>query len=373
MALVFRRLITSTALLSGTLWCAPTWAAAPAAPASGAAPHAINANDTSDAPETPRDAYLARLIEALGHDDSFKVRLQAAVLLGRSKDHRALEPLLLALANDTHYTVRAAAATALGNLTELRSIVPLLQHMASDADPFVREESQVALKKFAPAVALPYVMAAFGSEDPAVRRQVIVHISHETPSQVEGVLIKALGDVPEVSLVAADTLTHVVAPDETLRILTNAVQNRDPLVRKGGVEVLHSLNSAAATHIILDVYERDMEVDEVRDATRDALRDLRRFLPMQDIVSEANSTDKQVRVRALKLLGVLGGDSAKESLTEALAADDPYIRGTAVMGLRDLGNPDVIPMLEKLAEDPLNQRILNLIRHTVKQLSKKRE
>ncbi|HET6347287.1 MAG TPA: HEAT repeat domain-containing protein, partial [Myxococcota bacterium] len=64
--------------------------------------------------DASRDTYLQRLIEALERDDSYKVRLQATVLLGKSKDPRAVEPLLTALNVDAHPTVRAAAATALG-------------------------------------------------------------------------------------------------------------------------------------------------------------------------------------------------------------------------------------------------------------------
>ncbi|HSI03205.1 MAG TPA: HEAT repeat domain-containing protein, partial [Myxococcota bacterium] len=59
-----------------------------------------------------REAYVQRLIDALSHDDAFKVRLQAAVLLGRSNDDRAAPALISALASDAHYTVRAASATA---------------------------------------------------------------------------------------------------------------------------------------------------------------------------------------------------------------------------------------------------------------------
>lgn len=343
---------------------------AAAAPALDAKPSpASNPNRATD---STRDAYLSRLIDALSHDESFKVRLQAAVLLGRSKDSRAVEPLLQALGNDADYTVRAAAATALGHLGELRAVAPLLSHLAADSDAFVRSEAAAALAQFPRASALPYVMAAYAAEDPAVRKQVIQFIAVEPVPSAEGVLIRALGDTPDVMAVTAGLLAKM-STDDALRILLAAVQHRDPDVRRGAVTVLHAMGSREATTLILEVYERDIEVDEVRDATRLALRDLRRFLPMPQILAEAGAADKHVRARALKLLGVLGGETAQQSLTQALAADDTYIRGTAVMALRDLGNPEVIPVLEKLAEDPANQRILHLIRHTLKQLRKRRD
>ena len=47
--------------------------------------------------EKKAETYFLRLIEALKSDTSYKVRLQAAVFLGRSEDDRAFEPLVAAL------------------------------------------------------------------------------------------------------------------------------------------------------------------------------------------------------------------------------------------------------------------------------------
>ena len=54
-----------------------------------------------------------------------------------------------------------------------------------------------------------------------------------------------------------------------------------------------------------------------------------------------------------------------------IADQDVYLRGTAVMAMAELGDPKVVPSLEKLEADPANQRILHLVRHTLKQLRKK--
>jgi HEAT repeat protein len=96
-------------------------------------------------------------------------------------------------------------------------------------------------------------------------------------------------------------------------------------------------------------------------------------LPQAPLLEEAGAPDKHVRAHALKQLGVLGGSEAEIALLEALGADDTYIRGTAVLALRDFGDPGVIPRLERMAEDPSNGRILALVRHTLKQLRTKRD
>ena len=330
--------------------------------------------EESDAapPEATRDAYVQRLIEALNHDDAYKVRLQAAVLLGRSKDSRAVEPLLAALSNDSEGTVRAAAATALGNLGQPRAISPLMQRLALDSQTFVREAAAAAVRRFPRDKALPYVMSTYGSEDPAVRKQVLLYMTSEPSAMMEPVLISALGDDGEVFAPAAQAVLRM-PPEEALHLLSAGVRHRDPSVRRGAVQVLRTLATAEATQIILDVYERDIEVDEVRNATRQALRDLRRYLPLQQVLNDVASQDRHERAHALKLLGVLGGEPAQAAIMQALHADDVYIRGTAVLALGELGDPTGIPPLEKFADDPANQSILGVVRKALKQLKEHRE
>lgn len=314
---------------------------------------------------------LDRLTKALRTDASFKVRLQAAVLLGRADDGRAVEPLIGALSSDEHYTVRAASATALANLNEPRAISHIIKRIATDTDPFVREEASHALSKYEPEDALPYVVATYGSDDPAVRKEAVRYLLAEAPTgAAESVLVRALGDLPEIfSAVKAAALE--MPSDESMRFLTVALDHRDPGVRQGAVRVLHEIGDAPAAKLILTVYERDIEADGVRKATRLALRDLRSHLPMTQIVSDAKSNpQKHARARALMLLGAIGGTDAEKVLLSALSDQDVYLRGTAVMAMAKLGDPGVVPSLEKLEADPANQRILHLVRHAIKQLRK---
>ncbi|MEE8408405.1 MAG: HEAT repeat domain-containing protein [Myxococcota bacterium] len=329
-----------------------------------------------DEGETPlataeKENQLMRLIEALRTDASFKVRLQAAVLLGRADDSRAVEPLISTLSSDEHYTVRAASATALANLNEPRAISHIIKRIATDTDPFVREEATHALGKYDPEDALPYVVATYGSDDPAVRKEAVAYLLAEASTGgAEPVLVKALGDLPEIFF-AVEKAALEMPSDESTRFLTVALDHRDPGVRQGAVRVLHKIGDANAAKLILTVYERDIEADGVRTATRRALRDLRSHLPMTQIVADAQSNpQKHARARALMLLGAIGGADAEKVLLTALRDQDVYLRGTAVMAMAKLGDSDVVPSLEKLEADPANQRILHLVRHAIKQLRK---
>jgi HEAT repeat protein len=320
--------------------------------------------------EAQPEGYIEKLIQALTADDSYKVRLQAAVFLGRSDDDRAVEPLIRVLTADEHYTVRAAAATALANLEEPRAISHIVRAAALDPDTFVREEAGRALRKYDREEVLPYVVATYGSEDARVRREVVSYLAEGPFDAAEIVFVRALGDTPEIYDIAKTAVVGLQDPPK-LRFLSAAVEHRDAGVRRGAIQILHALGTKEATDVILKVYERDIEVDQVRSATREALRDLRRFLPVEQIVTSAvNDSDKHARARSIKLLGVIGGADAHKALLTTLADEEIYLRGTAVMALRELGDPDAIEPLEKLLQDPANQRIALQIRTAVKHLKK---
>lgn len=319
------------------------------------------------------DTQLQNLVEALQHNSSFKVRLQAALFLGRSKDKRAFDPLVAALASDEHYTVRAAAATALSNLQNPRAISHIIKRIATESDPFVRDEAQKALHKYDRSVALPYVAVTFSNDNVDVRKRVVMYLAESPSEESRPVLVRALGDRPAVFEVGKEAILNL--PMETgLGLLEAALDHRDAEVRRGAVRVLREMGTAEAAQLVLQVFERDIEADGVRRETRKALRDLRGHLDVDRMVQDALANPhKHVRGKSIKLLGVVGGDAAKKVLLESLSNPDIYLRGTAVMALAELGDPGVMSALEKLEVDPANQRILHLVRHALKQLKKKRD
>lgn len=320
-----------------------------------------------------RDKYLEKLIHALTRDDNYKVRLQAAVLLGRSGDARAIDPLVTALGADEHFTVRAASATALANLGEAKAIAHIIKRMAVDNDAFVRDEAARALDKYDRATALPYVVAVYnGSDDERVRRIVIEYVADDVDVAAEPVLERALGDSDAILTVARGAVLGM-EKTRALEFLRRAVTHREPSVRKGAVQLLRAVKTAEAAQAILGVFEKDVEVEDVREEARRSLRELREFMPVAPLVQDAQSGGtRAVRVRALKLLGVLGGSEAEKVLVQALDDRDDYVRGNAVISMQFLGSQAVVPALEKLANDPArNERILPLVRTTLRQLREK--
>lgn len=98
----------------------------------------------------PPPGKVDELCRALLEDTNYKVRVQAALVLGRLGDIRAVGPLTSALA-DTNKTVRAIAAQALGQIADGAAIEPLRALLKRESDPFVKAQTEKALAALATA------------------------------------------------------------------------------------------------------------------------------------------------------------------------------------------------------------------------------
>jgi hypothetical protein len=116
----------------------------------------------------PRAPQISDVEDSLANDPSYKVRVDAAIVLGRLGQPRSL-PVLVAALRDPHPSVRASAAYALGRfpspiaraaVTEaLRDPAPVVRHMAQEAvrhlggvdESAPREPGQAAIHRRAPA------------------------------------------------------------------------------------------------------------------------------------------------------------------------------------------------------------------------------
>jgi HEAT repeat protein len=84
------------------------------------------------------------LAQRLKHADDFRVRVQAALELGKSMSLEAVEPLVAGL-DDANASVRAASAAALKNLGDVRALAPLKEHRG-DKSGAVRAQVAQSIK-----------------------------------------------------------------------------------------------------------------------------------------------------------------------------------------------------------------------------------
>jgi len=89
------------------------------------------------------------LCHTLTSDPSWRVRLQAAVVLGKLRDTQSIPSLLRALA-DENETVRGLSAQVLGEIGDATLIAALERAHRSDSSAFVRNRAGEALKKLRP-------------------------------------------------------------------------------------------------------------------------------------------------------------------------------------------------------------------------------
>jgi hypothetical protein len=89
------------------------------------------------------------LSRMLLEDASYKVRLQAALLLGKLGDKTAVSPLVKAL-GDENRTVRGMAAQSLGRLGASEAASALKGTLQRERDPFVRGQIEKALAALGP-------------------------------------------------------------------------------------------------------------------------------------------------------------------------------------------------------------------------------
>jgi hypothetical protein len=89
-------------------------------------------------------AKVQELCKAVLEDPNYKVRVQAALVLGRLGDASAVPTLLKAL-EDSNKTVRAIAAQALGQIGDQAALEPLRELLKHEGDPFVRTQSEKAV------------------------------------------------------------------------------------------------------------------------------------------------------------------------------------------------------------------------------------
>ncbi len=88
---------------------------------------------------------LDELIGQLQGSKDFRVRVQAALQLGKSMDPAAFAPLVAGL-DDENASVRAAAVAALESLGDMRAIVPLREHRLDRSDA-VRKQIKASLSE----------------------------------------------------------------------------------------------------------------------------------------------------------------------------------------------------------------------------------
>ncbi len=149
------------------------------------------------------DVRVQDLCKAVVEDPNYKIRVQAALVLGKVRDPAAVPALLKALA-DPNATVRGIAAGALGDIGDAVAADPLRDLARRENDGFVKSQANKALALLSGAAAKrAKIYLAFGPFTGGVKTA-----GPEAAKIIADALARELAKLPSVTLTLSPADQH---------------------------------------------------------------------------------------------------------------------------------------------------------------------
>ena len=300
-----------------------------------------------------------------------ELRVRAARALGEWAECDVAGPLLAAtLRNDTEAAVRAAAADGLGSLGALTGVDELVTVLVSETDSDVIESARGSLRAWAPAEAVPALVAAMGHA-PLERAP---HLANALADVIASAHLHA-SHLPQVT----DTL--LTAPRDATRTglflalaalcdETNLREDATPTVRDAMRQPLLDAMVAARKELARAARDADLET-EIRAAifvgsggswlhedpgtpdTGKLCAELATLLntTLKDIREGEDDQADRLRIALLTALGRVGGKGARDSLVKHLRMDPPAVAMAAIAALGATRDPDAVGSLSDVLEE----------------------
>lgn len=183
---------------------------------------------------------------------SWKVRAEAAQILGRKKYKPAVEMLIHLLKNDRTETVKSRAAVALGNIGDPRAIEPILgagcvKHAGNQLSKF-GEAAVPALK-----ARLQDKKQAFSTR--AVSGQILASIGGEMAR--EALISAAWDDEVSVRYSVAEGLARCGPSEETFEALLLLLRDPAPMISAAAIHSLGQLRDERALRFLVQIFHGD--------------------------------------------------------------------------------------------------------------------
>ena len=315
---------------------------------------------------------IALLSDRLQHGGSFKVRIQAALILGAGGGPAAAPALLQALQGDSEPQVRAAAALALADLEGALAAAPLAEALG-DEDPFVRAQAGRALSALAarwgPALAAPLATALLVAPSRGLAAGLAI-LGQLGAAGADG-LVRFLGNAAGGDRDALIAAFAALPPEDANRALRLGLVSGSFTQRVEAARLLGERRDASALPLLADAASDPTEVPEVQAAARTALGQLR------GSIEEAREEAQLLRapavadkVRALVLLGAKGGAEAERACEAALREGSPLVQAYAIQALGEIGEPQALPALRALLESEKAAPLAGELRAAIRRIER---
>jgi HEAT repeat protein len=336
-------------------------------------PHAARAQQAEAQPPSLSQADFAKLTEALRAEPqrAMKVRLQAALILGRSGGEAAIGPLGDCLSDDPEYPVRAACALALGNVNDIHAIEPLVARL-EDPEELVRNESRTALFRYTRPEAIPYLQAARERGSARVRLVLVELAAKINDPQAGMVLAELMGDPDEKVRDQSSAVLKTMDSPQVTALLFKALEHPNYRVKAQAARLMGERKQVQAVDRLVELASSPLEAVEVQVAARQALGEMRLLLDVNKLSAQARdgSLEKKDRARALTLLSTIGGPDARQACQDVLNEGDESMRISAAQALADMGDPRALPALRDALGKASNDRVARMLKISIHKLER---
>jgi len=245
---------------------------------------------------------------------------------------------------------REALLDAMGEAAEENLVLdfsPIYRLALTDGDNAVRELGlRLASEEANPALLDAYLQAAIADPDPDVRKAAVEELSAFTltaqvddwPSDVQGKMERALvgilhlpGADTEMRKAALLSLSYLATPQTVVEIRQAHLQ---PDLRDAAIE---AMGRNCQDVWIPDIQTEMQDPDTHRRITAiQAAAELEYPELVPDLVQRLRDDDDDVRLAAIEALGVVGGDDAKNALSELLESRNRALRDAARDAIQQL-------------------------------------
>lgn len=305
-------------------------------------------------------------------DPNTNKRGEAASILGKIGDLRAVEPLINSLSDPNNF-VRGNAARALGKIGDRRAVMPLI-NILDDNGFDVHSSALEGLKGIGEPAVRPLIEVIYSDEnlrgyavlalieigEPAVK-----HLIELLKSDVEQISNFGYNAIAKIGKSSVEPLIDVLAdPDEDLRIdaISLLGEMRDERAVLPLIEALRdNVTIYAASDALIKTGK--IAVEPLIEALNDPNEKVREFVALDlDIIGDKraikpliqalNDPYIGVRRKAAEALGEFDDTIAVAPLIEVLKDSDKFVRVYAVGSLGKLSDARAIEPLKKLLQDP---------------------
>jgi aminopeptidase N len=265
-------------------------------------------------------------------------------LLKKLQFQRPLEQIIYQLANDPDALGRIEAAEDLRNFIDNAQVVAeLTKRLTKDDFWGVRAAAALSLGV---------------SKSTAAREALLTHRDPEF--QVRLAIVEALG--PQKNDAVINYLTKLVAEDASIKVVEKAA------------EVLGKTADLRALPVLQQALNRDSHRETIRAGALEGLS----YLTDKSVVPTLLKWSElgmplRARTSAIKGLGRVGKDQSQvyKALVELLEDPSYVVRREVISALREIGNPDVVPILEPRLTREVDMSVRYQIRATLKHFQRR--